>query len=367
MRKILFLIIMLVLFIPGLFFLITGCSNNYQTTHPVRKNITDAIFANGYTFYSDEFYVAANKEGYLIKSYVKEGDSVIIGEPLFQLSHEVQSAQLDNAEAQFRYASENAKPNSPQIISLKTQIAQAKKQAELDKKNYERYSVLVKTNAVSQFDFENAKLKSEASANNVKVLEKSLTDLKNTLELNLKNARNQLKIQQEYHKDYTIRSDANGKVLKVSKNQGDHVNPGEYLAKIGSGIMKIKLFIAEEDIDKVKLGQSVVVSLNSNKNRTFKAKITRIYPEFDDTEQSFILEVEFTDKTQTIRANTQLQANIVVYHIDNALVIPLEFLNGDNTVTLSDNKRVPVKTGIIAGKWVQILSGVSESDEIIDK
>lgn len=353
--------------VPLVLLLAAGCNNGTKSTFPERKDITDAVFASGNTFRADEFYVAANKEGYLIKSFVKEGDSVVVGEPLFQLSHDVQSAQLDNAEAQYKYALENAGPNSPQVISLKTQIAQAKKQAELDKKNYERYSVLIKTNAVSQFDFENAKLKSEASKNNVEVLEKSLADLKNSFNLNLKNAQNQLTIQQNYFDDYSIVSDAEGKILNIYKNQGDHVNPGEYLAKIGSGKMIIKLFIAEEDIGKMKLGQSVVVSLNTNKSKTLKAVITRIYPEFDDAEQSFILEAEFTNKTQTIRANTQLQANIVVNHIDNALVIPIEFLNGDNTVTLSNNKNVPVKTGIITGKWVQILDGISESDKIIVK
>lgn len=353
----------------SMIFVMSGCGirdrYNSQTVSPVRKNITDAVFASGYTINSDDYIVATNTEGFILKSFVKEGDEIEIGDPLFQLSNEVQSMQLDNALAQYNDALNKANPNSPQILSLKTQIEQAKTQAELDKKNLDRYTVLVKTNAVSQLEYDNARLRYEASKSNVEILKKSLADLQNSLALNLKNAKNQLKIQQSQHGDYFIKSTRKGKILFIYKKQGELARRGEYLSKIGSGTTLAKLFIAEEDIRLVKVGQKVKIALNTMKEQTLDAVISKVYPAFDMAEQSYILEAKFADNTNSILANTQLQANIVIAERKNALVIPFEYINDDNTVTLVDDSDIPVDVGIKSGKWVEILAGIDESNRII--
>jgi HlyD family secretion protein len=63
-------------------------------------------------------------------------------------------------------------------------------------------------------------------------------------------------------------------------------------------------------------------------------------------------------------ANTQLQANIIIANKENALVIPAEYLSDNNEVTLSDNSVVAVDVGIKTSKWVEILSGVNESNSL---
>ena len=153
----------------------------------------------------------------------------------------MQSAQLATAQANFRDAQQKAKPSSPQIAQLELQIQQASTQVELDRKNYNRYKELIKTNAVAQVEYDKAKLQFEASQNNLKILEKSLDDLRLSLKLNLDNAYNQLKIQQQNTDDYFINSAIKGKVLNVLKNQGELVRRGETLAKIGGGKTVIRL------------------------------------------------------------------------------------------------------------------------------
>jgi multidrug resistance efflux pump len=335
-----------------------------ETITPVRKNIIDAVFAHGYTINSDEYVVATKTEGFILQSYIKEGDEVEVGDLMFQLSSEIQSSQFDNALAQYNDALYKASPGSPQIKSLQTQIEQAESQVALDEKNYERYSILMKTNAVSKLEFEKAKLQYEAAVSELEVLEKSLEDLKSVLQLNLENAESQLEIQKDYLGDYNIRSAKKGQVLNIFKEQGELAKRGESLAKIGSGNTIGKLFIAEEDIKLIKVGQNTRIALNTDKENPLDAVISKIYPAFDFAEQAFILEAEFLQQDSTILANTQLQANIYIAHKENALVIPAEFLRANNKVMLADDSEVTVATGIKAGGWVEIISGIGAQHTI---
>jgi multidrug efflux pump subunit AcrA (membrane-fusion protein) len=343
---------------------VLSCEKNFNTIKPVRKNIVDVVFASGHTINSDDYVVATKTEGFIQKSYIKEGDEVKKGELLFQLSSDVQSSQLENALEQYNDALFKVSPESPQIISQQTQIEQAKAQVELDKKNYDRHNRLIKTNAVSKLDYEKAKLQYEASLSELEVLEKSLEDLKSSLQLSLENAESQLKIQQEYYGDYFIKATKSGKVLNIYKEQGELAKRGESLAKIGSGKTIAKLFIAEEDINFIKLGQEAKISLNTDKENPVDAVISKIYPSFDVTEQSFILEADFIKKDNTILANTQLQANIIIAEKENVLVIPAQYITENNNVILSNNSRVAVEVGIKSSNWVEIISGINESSSL---
>jgi len=344
--------------------IIISCGRNTKTITPVRKNIIDAVFASGYTINSDEYIVSTKTEGFIEKSYVKEGDSVNVGDLLFQLSGDAQSSQLNNALTQYEDAKYKVSSESPQLKSQMTKIEQIRSQLELDKKNFERYGELVKTNAVSELDFEKAKLQYESSLSELEVSEKNLEDLKNSLQLNLKNAESQLKIQKDYYGDYFIKANKKGIILNVFKHQGELAKKGESLAKIGSGKTITKLFIAEEDIKNITIGQKTIISLNTDKNNPVDAIISKIYPAFDVSEQSFILEADFVKKDERILANSQLQANIIIAEKENALVIPAQYLRKGNKVLLSDNSEVSVAIGIKTSNWVEILSGIDESNSL---
>jgi len=339
--------------------------NKPDTITPVRKNIVDVVFASGYTINSDEYIVATKTEGFIKKTFVQEGDEVNSGDLLFQLSGEAQSSQLKNAVAQYNEAVYQASPESPQIKSLQTQINQAKSQVELDKRNYDRYATLIETNAVSKLEFEKFQLQYEASVSELNVLEKTLEDLKSSLKLNLENAESQLKIQKNYYNDYFIKSSKSGLVLNLFKEQGELAKRGESLAKIGSGKTVAKLFIAEEDINHVRVGQKTKIALNTDKDNPVDAVISRVYPSFDFAEQSFILEAEFQEQNMHLMANTQLQANIIIAEKENALVIPASLLEENNQVRLLNNTLLTVETGIRSSEWVEIVGGLDDQQLLI--
>ena len=342
----------------------TSCSQN-EKTNPVRKDITDAVFASGNIFNKNEYNITASTDEYLIRSFVNEGDKVHQGMQMFLLSSEVTNAQFETAQADYLDAKAKNNDNSPRIQELMIQIKQANNQLDADEKNYKRYENLVKTNAVSQTDYEKARLQYENSRNNKAVIEQSLLDLKRELQLNETNTAAQLRIQTRNQKDYYISADFEGIVMSVNKKQGDYVRRGETIAKLGDGNPLIKLLIAEEDIKLVRLDNKVVVSLNTDKGKTYNARISKIYPAFNDKEQSFIAEATFENIPEDLYYDTQLQANIIVAEKTNALIVPAKYIINGNSLELDNGKTVQIVKGISNNEWVEVLDGTTEKETIV--
>lgn len=337
-----------------------------ETAQPKQATIVDAVFASGSVISVNEYRVTASAEGYLVRSFVEDGAHVQSGMPLFQLSNEVQSEQLSNAEILYQDAVKNSNLQSPQRVQAELTVEQSISQLALDKKNYERYEKLYESKAVSQSEYDNVKLQYETSKRNVKINEKALQDLINSLSINVENAKTQMLIQQRNNADYFLSSNLYGEVLKVYKEEGDLVKKGEVVALIGGGGKQARLFVSEEDINEIKLEQTVVLNLNTEKDKTYEGVISKIYPSFDDIEQSFIVEASFLDDPKVLFHNTQLQANIILNQRENTLVIPFQYLAEGDSVQIKNVGVKYVKVGIRNNLWVEILAGVDTGD-ILEK
>jgi len=333
--------------------------------HPQRKDITDAVFASGNIFDENEYTVTVADDEYLKKSFVKEGDKVVKGMPLFLLSGEIPSALYETAQANYSNSRIKNGDSSPQMQQLKLQIAQAGLQLGTDEANYTRYEKLLKTGAVSGIDFEKVKLQFEASKSNKSILEQSLLDLKRELQLNEKNASAQLSIQKRNQRDYYVAADFDGIVMSISKKQGEYVRRGENIAKLGDGNPIIRLYIAEEDVRLVKLNDKVVVMLNTDKQRTYDAFIRKIYPAFDDKNQSYIAEATFGKIPENLYYNAQLQANIIIAVKKDALIVPAEYVSKGNTLLLENGQEISFIKGISNSNWVEVLEGINEKETIV--
>ncbi len=345
-------------------FILSAC-NNKTGEKPIHKDIVDAVFASGKAMTLNEYKVTAYSEGYLTTSLVSEGDSVKAGQALFRIQNDVQQTQVNNAADNLKYTEEKAATNAPQLQQLQEQINQALVKKHTDSVNLIRYQKLIKTNAVAKADFDNVSLVYTNDISSIKVLEKQLADLKQTLTYNVVNAKAQYEIQQHNNGFYTLTSGASGLILNVYKKNGDMVKKGETVADMGSGKIVAKLNIAEDDIQRVVLKQQVLISLNTDKAKIYKAYISKIYPSFDATSQSFLVEASFIDKPEVLKEGTQLQANIIVNQKKNVMVIPVAYLlEGDSISLLENHQRKAIKTGIKTLDWVEVLQGLQENETI---
>jgi multidrug efflux pump subunit AcrA (membrane-fusion protein) len=346
-----------------LFLLLSGCQQPREI-RPQHRQIIDAVFGSGHLENREQYALVAGADGYLNKAYVAEGDTVSAGKRLYSLSNDVQQSELKNALTNLHYAQSNAAPDAPQPDQLHIQIAQALDKFNIDSLNYNRYQRLVGSQAVSQVDLENAQVQFQASSAGLNVLKKNLASLQRTLSLNIKNSDAQYRIQRQTNSFYQLTSKAAGVVFGVMKKPGDYLKKGDVIAQLGAGEMIIKLSIAEDDISRIKIGQLAYISFNSHNDQVLKARITKIYPAFDATQQAFLIEARLTDNKGPNQLNgTQLQANIIVEQKNNALVVP-SYCVLNNKYVLLKNKaaKKQVQTGIRTLEWTEIVSGLTEND-----
>ncbi|PSL18784.1 efflux RND transporter periplasmic adaptor subunit [Dyadobacter jiangsuensis] len=342
-----------------------GACSSPQETRPVRKSLRQAVFASGHLEQENEYVIAATAEGTITELHTREGDQIGVGQVLVRIKSDVPSTQLRDARIVYNDARKNAAPGAPQLAQLESQIAVARAQLDQDRINYERYTELRTKNSASQLELEKALLAYKTSRGNLVALEENYSQVQDALRLNAARSLQQVKTQQAILSEYATITERPGIVLDVLKKKGELVRKGEVIARIGSGRHIIRLFIAEDDITRLGLGQRAIIQMNNYPDTTFTATVTRILPAFDQTAQSYSVEAEFVSPPPLLLSGTQLQANITQDEIRSVLVIPSAALVRGQFVQMRDGKERAIRTGQKVGSWVEVKAGLTEKDIIL--
>lgn len=343
-------------------FVVISCKQK-QVVQPQKKDIIDAVFASGKIISDDEYQVTSIIEGYLTSILISEGDTVKKGQPLFNLLNDIQQTQLNNAAINYQFAKESQNNQGPQLLQIEEKIKQARQKMQTDSINVFRYQKLLQSQAVAKVDYDKLFLEYQNDQSSITLLQNEWNQLKRNLSLNAINAKAQLQLQNQNNQYFTLSSETDGQVLNVFKKSGDLVKKGETIGKIGSGNLLAKLYVAEDDIKNIKIGQLVLINLNTEKDTVYRTTVSKIYPSFDESSQSFIVEAAFSSNLINLKIGTQMQANFIINEKKDALVIPSNYLFGGDSVQLSTNKaKIKVKIGIKTLEWTEILGGITESD-----
>jgi len=348
-----------------LFSFIVAC-NKVETTTVERRNLEEYVFSSGLVEQEDNYTVSAKVEGIIRSLPFSEGDSVQAGEVIAVIENQVQNNQLSDARAVYEDALRDASPNSPRLLGMQTQVRQAEEQLAFDRDLYLRYKELREKNSVSQLDLEKAELQFRASENQLEVQKKNYAELLNSLRLNVERSRAQLQTQETLLDDYELLTGASGVVIKVFKKEGELSKRGEPIARIGSGEFRIRLYVAEEDINKVDLGDPVRVQMNTYPHRSFEARVSKIHPGFDEAEQSYVVEARFRQLPEKLFSGTQLQANIDTGQRDSVLLIPTDYILRGAFVIMEDGEERRIVTGNRNSEWTEVVSGLT-GQEVIRK
>jgi len=346
-----------------------SCSPKYDETNPKYAPVTEAVFASGTIEPQDAYMLNALFDGYLVKANVTENDLVHTGEVLFRLDNKQQNTQVAIAKTNVDFAKINASNNAPQLLQLKSQINAARVKMQTDSLIFKRNEQLIATNSVSRQDYDNAKMNYESSVSSyqaaVENYKAGVQRSQQDLQVNMSQYQNA----EAGNRYYELTSVAEGRIYQIFKKQGDLVRKGDQVAQIGNAdTLIVSMDIDEGSIDKIKLGQQVLVELNTQKNKTYEARISKIYPHFNETAQSYKVEAKFLQSVEGLIAGTQLQANIITNKKDRALLIPKLYMLSENKVLVKKGKAfdtVKVAIGINSDEWVEILSGVNEQDKIV--
>lgn len=344
--------------------LLTACSEETETIRPTVETITESIYASGVIKSDHQYQVFATVNGIVDQVLVEDGDTVRKGQPLIVLSNTAQRLNTENAELAASFYDFNA--NQEKLNDAQQAISLSRDKMRNDSSLYFRQLSLWKQNVGTKVELEQRELAYENSRNSYQSAIIRYNDLKRQLAFQANQSKKSLLISRELEDNYTLRSDLDGIVYSLNKEKGELVGPQTPVAVIGDADQFVlEMQVDEYDITQIRKGQKVIVSMDSYKDQVFEASVTRISPMMNERTKTFTVEARFVKQPPVLYPNISFEASIVLRTKEKAMLIPRSFLQDNNTVVLSDGRKVKVTTGLKDYRKVEILSGLKPEDELI--
>ena len=346
-----------------LMLLFISCGSKQEKIQPVTENITESVYASAIVKAKNQYQVYSTVSGNINKIFVTENDLVKIGTSILQVSDKSISISRESAGLAADYASINA--NQEKLSEVKNSIGLAQNKVTNDLSLFKRQENLWNAGIGTKVELEQRELAYKNSKNALSSAQLRYNDLQKQLQYNSKLAKNNLSASQTKEGDFTIKSEINGKVYSLAKVEGEMVNPQTPLATIGDAfIFLLEMQIDEYDVAKVKLGQKVLLTMDSYKNEVFEARVSKINPMMNERSKSFTIEAEFIKQPSVLYPNLTAEANIIIQVKQNALTIPRIYLLNDSQVLVGKNKKQQVVTGLKDYQKVEIVKGITAKDFI---
>lgn len=269
-------------------FLLTSCNKKIIETKPVRKNITETVFASGFLVPDNQYNLTSLTDGYIVKLTFEEGDIVKKGSLLAIVENEQSNINAKSSKQLLSIASSNASQNSPALRQINTNIEMAKQKLKQDENQVARYKNLYELHSIPKLEYENTLLALENSKSNLLALQENYLLIKQQADQQLIIQKSQSQVNDFLESNNKVTAIIDGKVYKKKKQLGDLARKGDVIAVIGNpNKIYALLSVDESNISKIKLNQKVIVQLNTNKEKNYNGVVTQIYPSFD--EQNYYL------------------------------------------------------------------------------
>jgi HlyD family secretion protein len=352
-------------------FLLNGCVVGEEKVNPTVKPLLETVYASGFVKAKDEYQVFADGEGYILQQHVEEGEEVEAGALLYTLSTKQGQARSEIAKQNLQYARRTTDLQSPILNELKAALASAKTKKDFDSVNYVRYLNLWNQKAVAKIELDKMKLTFDNAKNEYELIvnryQKALLDVEN----NLFNAKQQVTIADEDAEKNQIRSMLHGKIFSLKKEKGEWVRRGESVAIIGqANSFFLTLQIDEVDINKVSVGQKILVKADAFPDKIFKARLSKIYPLVDVRQQALQIEAELIDSLPQNFSGLAVEANIIIRENEKALTVPTHAILQGDSIWIEENGKSlkkKVQTGIRTFDEVEIVNGVDSQTVVLIK
>lgn len=351
------------LIILSLFIFLASCSDKLDKTKPTRENITESVYASGIVKSKNQYKVFSLANGLIDKILVSEGDLVKKGDVLIRLVNTSTELNTENAKLSADYAAVAA--NSEKLDELKISIEMARNKMENDNLLYQKQKNLWAERIGTQNELDLKELNAKSSTNAYNTAKLRFTNLQKQINFQAKQSQKSLELAQKSNNDFSIRSDINGKVYQLLMETGEMVNTLSPVAIIGDdAAFLLELQVDEYDINRVKIGQKIAMSMDSYKGQVFQCLVSKINPIMNERTKSFTIEASFIEPPKTLYPNLTCEANIIIQQKTKSITIPRAYLLEGNYVYLEKDKKTKVVTGLKDYQKVEILGGITTNDYI---
>ncbi|MEI6132789.1 MAG: efflux RND transporter periplasmic adaptor subunit [Bacillota bacterium] len=398
----------------------TGCIGKKETIEVAvekvtKRTIIETVSASGKIQPEVEVKISPDVSGEVVELLVKEGDKVKKGDLLAKIKPDIYESNYEQMQA----ALNSQKANE---ANAKARLAQVNAQYINAKSSFERNESLWKQTVISQSEYDAAKSAYEVAKEEVTAAEQAYK----ASQYNVQSTNATVKEAATNLSKTNIFAPVDGTISKLSIEQGERVVgttqfAGTEIMRIADlNEMEVNVSVNENDIVRVKLGDTALIDVDAYLNRKFKGIVTEIANSADVTGLTTDQVTNFNVKIRILRetyldlldakhpnsspfrpgmsATVDVQTETVV----NMLSVPIQSVTvredsaakvaakskeekpqTDDTKQADTKKEhkapqeyvflykdgkvkmTKVKTGIQDNMYIQIKTGITESDEIV--
>nr|WP_295869026.1 efflux RND transporter periplasmic adaptor subunit [uncultured Chitinophaga sp.] len=379
-----------------------------------KKNIIEVVTASGKIYPEIEVKVSSDVSGEITELTVLEGDTVARGQVLARIYGDIYGSMVDKAMASVSQSQAQLANTAAALNSYKARLDQ-------NKAAYLRNKELLSQKVISRSEFETSEATFLASQADYNAAVQQI----NSSKFGVQSAQANLKEANKNLGRTTIVAPMNGIVSLLNVKKGERVvgtaqMTGTEMLRIADlSRMEVQVDVGENDVPKVKYGDTAIIEVDAYNNRRFKGVVTQIASSSkgaatattttaSSAEQvtSYIVHIRILPESYAdlinparhkafpFRPGMSASVDIQTRHENNVLAIPINAVttrdadstkkeekkpDNENTnkntaelnevvfVLQKDNtvKMVPVKTGVQDDANIQVLSGLQEGDQVI--
>ena len=249
------------------------------------RDLVETVTASGKIFPETEIKISSDVSGEIVELYVKEGDSVKVGQILAKVNADAYTSAVERSSAGVNIARTQASSSGNSIENAKQQKTQAKLQYENAKKMHQRNQQLFKDGIISLADLENSEttMKNlEAGFKAAEIMVENAIKGSESAGFQVKDAEALLKEQRTNLGRTIIKAPATGIISKLNVDRGDRVvgtiqRSGTELMRIADlHAMEVQVEVSENDIVNVKTGDEATIEVDAYQNKKFSGHVTEV-------------------------------------------------------------------------------------------
>lgn len=360
------------LFVLGLLLLIAKSAGwisseegiSIQTTLVDQKTIIQTVSASGKIQPEVEVKISPDVSGEIVQLYIMEGDQVEKGDLLLKIKPDTYQSILDRSKAA--------------LNTSKSALAKAKAQLIESQANFNRNQTLFNKGTISQSEFEKVQASYTVAQLNVEDGEYAVT----SAEASLKEA-------QENLNKTNIYAPISGTISRLNVELGERVvgtaqMAGTELLRLANlNRMEVAVEVNENDINSVNLGDTSIIEVDAFLGEKYKGLVSEIANSANVTGASADQVTNFEVKVRIIKAvnfrpGMTATVDIQSQRAKDVLALPIQAVTTRKDTAGGDEKiecvfeyqegiakMIVVQTGIQDDEYIQILSGVKDSMEIV--
>ncbi|MCZ2101139.1 MAG: efflux RND transporter periplasmic adaptor subunit [Chitinophagales bacterium] len=387
-----------------------------------KRTIHESVSASGKIFPVTEVKISSDVSGEIVELYVREGDSVTVGQVLAKINPDAYLSAVQRGEASLNASRAQLAISKSQIESNKAQKEQILAQLENAKTIHQRNVQLKKDGVISQSELDQSLATQRQLEANLRAAEASIKSAQQNAEASeysIKGANASLNELKTSLDRTTIKAPTHGIVSKLSVEKGERVvgtiqMTGTEMMRISNlNAMEVQVDVSENDILKVSIGDDADIEVDAFIGKKFKGKVTHIANSASNlstlgsqvsTDQvtNFIVKILIDDHSYQdiitekmkypLRPGMSASVEIFTHAIQDAIAVPIQSVTirendekdqdnsgqdnplpsskstPDEIVFLFDAdtaKMVKVVTGIQDDEYIHIKSGIESGQKVI--